>query len=107
MTRSSVSDAERRWRSRIAQMAHSQRWMRGTLSPRQGRCGKPNCRCARGELHSSLYLVQSHQGKARQLCVPKSWEERVRQAVSGYQEMQRLIEEVSEQEWARLRQRKE
>ncbi len=107
MTRSSFSDAERRRRSRIAQMVHTQRWMRGTLSPRQLRCGKPNCHCARGELHRSLYLVQSHEGKPRQQCVPKSWEDRVRQAVHVYQEMQQLIEEVSEQEWTRLRQRKE
>ena len=107
MTRSSLPDAERRRRSRIAQMAHTQRWMRGTLSPRRLRCGKPNCRCARGQLHRSLYLVQSHQGKPRQLCVPRSWEERVRQAVSDYQEMQRLLEEISEREWTRLRQRKE
>lgn len=107
MNRSTLPDAERRRRSRIAQIAHTQRWVRGTLSPRRLRCGKPNCRCARGELHSSLYLVQSHEGKPRQLCVPKSREEGVRQAVNDYQEMQRLIEEVSEQEWTRLRQRKE
>jgi hypothetical protein len=30
----------------------------------------------------------------------------VRQAVSDYQEMQRLIEEVSELEWKRLQERK-
>jgi hypothetical protein len=55
------------------------------------------------ELHSSLYLVQSHDGKPRQVCIPKSWEDRVRRAVNDYQEMQRLIEEVSELEWKRLR----
>ena len=31
--------------------------------------------------------------------------ERVRQAVSDYQEVQRLIEEVSELEWKRLQER--
>ena len=107
MTRSSFSDAERRRRSRLAQIVHGQRFLRGTLSLRQGRCGKPNCRCARGALHPSLYLVQSHQGKTRQICVPKQWEDRVRQAVGDYQEMQRLLEEISELEWTRLRQRKE
>ena len=52
------------------------------------------------------YLVQSQQGKPRQICVPKAWQERVRQAVNDYQQMQRLIEEVSELEWKRLRERK-
>ena len=107
MTRSSFSDAERRGRSRLAQIAHTQRFLRGTLSARHGRCGKPNCHCARGELHASLYLVQSQQGKLRQICVPKAWEERIRQAVQNHQEMQALIEELSEREWQRLRERKE
>jgi hypothetical protein len=75
------------------------------LSVRPRKCGKPNCRCARGELHSSLYLVQSHDGKPRQLCIPKLWEERVRQAVNDFQEMQRLIEEISELEWKRVREK--
>ncbi len=107
MTRSSLSDGERRRRSRLAQIAHTQRFLRGTLSARRGRCGKPNCHCARGELHASLYLVQRQGGKFRQLCVPKAWEARIRQAVQNHQEMQRLIEELSQQEWQRLRGRKE
>ncbi len=107
MTRSSFSAAERRRRSRLAQIAHTELFLRGTLAPRRGRCGKPHCHCARGELHPSLYLVQSQEGKLRQLCVPKTWAERVRQAVRNYQEMQRLIEALSEGEWTRLRARKE
>ena len=107
MIRSSFSDSERRRRSRLAQIAHTQRFLRGTLSARHGRCGKPNCHCARGELHASLYLVQSHQGELRQICVPKAWEQRTRQAVQNHQQMQTLIEELSEREWQRLRERKE
>jgi hypothetical protein len=49
--------------------------------------------------------VQSHAGKLRQVCVPKPWRDRVRQAVTDYQEMQRLIEEVSELEWKRLQEK--
>jgi len=105
MHRSELSDAERRFRSRLTQLVHDHWFLRGTLSVRPRKCGKLNCRCARGELHSSLYLVQSHDGKPRQLCIPKPWEERVRQAVNDYQEMQRLIEEISELEWKRVREK--
>jgi hypothetical protein len=52
-----------------------------------------------------VYLVQSHAGKLRQICVPKAWRQRVRQAVADCQEMQRLIEEVFELEWKRLQDR--
>jgi hypothetical protein len=55
---------------------------------------------------NSLYLVQSQAGKPRQICVPQHWQQRVRQAVNDYQQMQRLIEEVSELEWKRLKERK-
>jgi len=98
---------ERSRRSRVAQLSHQSRLMRGTLTIRSRRCGKASCRCARGELHVSLYLVQSQKGKPRQVFVPKEWEDRVRRAVTDYQELQKLVEEVSEIEWKRLEERKE
>ncbi len=106
-SRSAFPSLERRRRSRIAQIAHSCQLLRGTLSVRSRQCGKGGCRCARGELHVSLYLVQSHNGKPRQLCIPKQWEERVRRAVKDYQELQTLLEELSELEWRRLTRREE
>lgn len=102
LPRTSFPPAERRRRSRAVQLAHSRRLLRGTLSVRNQTCGKDSCRCARGEPHVSVYLVQSHSGKPRQLYVPKEWEERVRQAVKDYQELQPLLEEISEWEWRRL-----
>jgi len=104
--RAKLSAVERSFRARIAQLASGQWLLRGTLSDRSSKCGKPNCHCASGQTHPSVYLVQSHAGKLRQICVPKAWQDRVRQAVSDYQQMQRLIEEVSELEWNRLQERK-
>lgn len=107
MNRTEFPAVERSRRSRVAQLSHACRLMRGTLAIRGRRCGKPGCRCTRGELHVSLYLVQSQKGKPRQVFVPKQWEERVRRAVTDYQELQRLVEEISEIEWKRLEERKE
>ncbi len=106
LNRSKLSATERNFRSRISQLSSGQWFLRGTLSERSGTCGKPNCCCARGELHKSLYLVQSQAGKLRQICVPKAWQQRVRQAVNDYRLMQELIEEVSELEWKRLQEKK-
>ena len=104
--RAKLSASERSVRSRLAQLV-STRWvLRGTLSERAGTCGKPNCRCAQGDLHTSLYLVQSQRGTLRQLCVPQAWQARVREAVNDYRRMQEFIEAVSESEWKRLRERK-
>ena len=106
LSRAELSAAERSLRSRIAQLTTSQHFLRGSLSERSGKCGKPNCRCASGEGHPSLYLVQSGAGKSRQWCVPKALQDPVRQAVGEYQEIQRLVNEVSELEWKRLQARK-
>jgi hypothetical protein len=104
---SQLSNRERQRRSRLAQIIHAARFLRGTLSLRNVCCGKPSCRCARGELHACLYLVRRQGGKLRQLFVPRQWEERVREAVKNHQEMERLIEELSDLEWKRLKERKE
>ena len=106
LNRSKLSAVERNFRSRIAQLSSGQWFLRGTLSERAGTCGKANCCCARGQLHKSLYLVQSQAGKLRQICVPKAWQQRVRKAVNDYRLMQELIEEVSELEWKRLQEKK-
>jgi len=106
LSRTELSATERGLRSRLAQIASCERFLRGTLSERSSKCGKPNCRCADGAGHASLYLVQSQAGKVRQLCIPKTLQDPVRQAVGEFQEMQRLLHEVSELEWKRFLARK-
>jgi hypothetical protein len=106
LSRAELSATERALRSRIAQIASGGRFLRGTLSERSSKCGKPNCHCAGGAGHTSLYLVQSQAGKVRQLCIPKALQDPVRQAVGEFQELQRLLREVSELEWKRFLARK-
>ena len=106
MQRTQLSDRERRRRSRLAQIIHEARFLRGTLSLRNVHCGKPGCHCARGEPHACLYLVRRQGGKLRQLFVPREWERRIREAVKNHQEMEQLIEELSDLEWQRLKERR-
>lgn len=106
LSRAELSATERALRSRIAQIASGERFLRGTLSERSSKCGKPNCHCAGGAGHPSLYLVQSSASKVRQICVPKELQDPVRQAVGQFQELQRLLREVSELEWKRFLARK-
>ena len=102
LSRAGLSANERALRSRLAQMVSGKRFLRGALSERSSKCGKPNCRCATGERHSSLYLVWNENGTIRQVCVPKDLHELVRKAVGEFQELQRLLEEVSKLEWKRI-----
>jgi hypothetical protein len=107
VSRTRFSDRERTRRSRLSQIIHQARFLRGALSVRNIRCGKAGCRCARGELHACLYLVRRQGGKLRQVFVPRQWEERIREAVKNQKEMEQLIEELSDLEWKRLQERKE
>jgi len=105
ISRAELSAAERGLRSRIAQLVSGERFLHGSLSERIAKCGKPTCHCADGEGHRSLYLVQSQAGKVRQICVPKAWQDPVREAVGVYQEIRRLLDEVSALEWKRFQSR--
>ena len=81
--------------------------MRGTLSVRERTCGKQNCKCARGEKHSSLYIVIGLDGKYKQICVPRSREAEVRNWVLQYQRAQELIEEISKLYREKIQKREE
>ena len=53
----------------------------GSLALARTRCGKDNCRCAQGELHTVWRLTFMVDGKKRVERVPKEWVEEVRQLV--------------------------
>lgn len=105
--RSKMTAAERRTRSRLAQLLSQRGVIRGTLLVRKRKCGKANCRCAGGEGHESLFLVISENGRTRQFFVPKDWESRVRQWVEDYHRVRDLLEEVSRIYWDKLRNRQD
>jgi hypothetical protein len=59
-------------------------------------CGKPNCKCLRGEKHVSLYL-SVRVGKVRKMIyVPPALEETVRSWVETNRAVEALIERVSQ-----------
>lgn len=90
-----MSPAERQARSALARLVRQPGLLRGNLLERRRVCGKRNCRCVRGELRAGLYLVFSEGGQLRQLSVPKTWEDRVRQWVADYHEARRCLEQIS------------
>jgi hypothetical protein len=85
---------ERQLRSRLSQLTSQAGLLRGSLSVRKRVCGKPGCKCTRGEKHVSLYLVVSEGGKYRQLFVPKDLEGQVRSWVKNHRRLRALLEEI-------------
>lgn len=70
--------------------------LRGSLLERSVRCGKPSCRCASGELHSTVYLSVTHRGgRTEQISVPRELVPSVRNAVAVYSKWWEILEQVS------------
>ena len=105
IARNQLTPEERELRSRLAQLVTSVGFVRGTLQERQTTCGKPNCRCVRGERHKTLYLVTSVDGKPRQLYIPKALHDTVREWVEGYHRIREQLEGLSERQWRKIKRR--
>lgn len=100
-----MSQQEREFRGRLAQLIHDSGLIRGSLALRERTCGKPTCRCAKGQKHAALYLVESVGGKYRQVFIPKELQEVVRRWVENHQKARELLEEISRMHYERVRNR--
>lgn len=102
-----MSAEERRLRSELNKLLSRQGVLHGSLLRRKRVCGKPNCRCTRGELHQGLYLIVTEEGTSRQLYVPESWEQTVRAWIQQYRQARRLMDEISGIHWDKVRRRQD
>jgi hypothetical protein len=83
------------WRA-YAALAHTLRrlqrsdpMVQGSFCLLRRKCGKPNCRCAAGQLHATYVLTRSEQGQDRLYTVPKDQRARVRQWAAEYRRYHR------------------
>lgn len=94
-------------RSHLVRLVSRYGFLHGTVNVRERACGKSNCKCTRGEKHSSLYVVMREGGELRQQFIPKSRESEVYQWIERYQEIQKLIDEISNYYWDKIQKREE
>ena len=103
--RGKMSAEERAFRSALKKLIASRGMLRGTIVRRERVCGRPNCRCARGDKHPEMLLVVSEDGNRRQLHIPKEWQETVEQWVSEYHGVRELLEQLSRLHWEKVTRR--
>src|SRR3989304_4209247 len=92
--RTQMSAQERQLRSALNRLLSQEGVIHGTLITRKRVCGKSNCRCIKGHLHESLYLVVTEAGKGRQMYVPKRCEAEVRQWIRQYEQARKLMDDL-------------
>ncbi len=78
------------------QIALSHEIIRGSAVFLNRLCGKPNCRCVKGQLHRSLYLSRSYKGKTTMMYTPKKHEGKIMEAALRYRRLQNLLNELSQ-----------
>jgi hypothetical protein len=73
----------------LRRLQRSELMIQGSFYLLRRKCGKPNCRCARGELHPVYVLTRSEAGKDRLYPVPKEQRAEVRKRAAEYRRYQR------------------
>lgn len=71
--------------------ATSDRLMCGFIQERRVRCGKQNCKCARGEYHTSFYHVWYSYGERFQKYIRRADVDELRAACLNYRLLQQQI----------------
>jgi hypothetical protein len=96
-SRSQRPAEERHARSRAVQQIAENPLLRGSLVVMGRVCGKAGCHCQRGEKHTSLYLSVRLNNRRKMIYVPPAMEASVRGWVENAQEVDRLLDFISQQ----------
>ena len=108
MYKPQMTKRERESRSKLKPYISYRELLKGSLTVRKQKCGKPNCKCAKTSYrHVCLYISRRKDGKIEQLFIPKEKEQLVRQWVNNYNDVQELLEKISSIYWDRLKRKKE
>jgi hypothetical protein len=70
--------------------------MKGTVYELKRKCGKPGCKCARGELHGRMVISASEGGKTRLRVIPHGFLVEVQGKVRRYQELRQARARLGE-----------
>ncbi len=99
--------------SKLHQLINQKRFIRGSFYLLRNKCGKKNCKCAKGEKHISLYIQKNMKGKGKgkgkgkikKALIPKRRWEDVKEMNNRYKEILNLLDDVSDYEWEHIKDR--
>lgn len=106
MEKIKMSKEQRDLASKLCKLISEGDFLRGNLTERMITCGNPNCKCAKGEKHKTIYLSVSISGKVRQIFIPRNLTKDVIRMVERYKEIRELLESLCEIEMQRIMRRK-
>ena len=100
--RSHWSERQRRCISRLIALLNEGQVLKGTTYVLRNTCGKPNCKCARGEKHETLYAARCQRGRKQARSIPKPLREKVLAWIERYNTIDGLLDQLSDETWNEL-----
>lgn len=104
--RSQRSPQERDARSRAVQLLADKPLLRGSLVLQHRSCGKPYCRCQKGQKHPALYLHTRSGDRRVRIYIPPALHDTARRWVDNGRRVKRLVDRVSEHHFQALLEQK-
>lgn len=94
--RNNPAELKRQRRAASQRLATCGRMIKGSLVVNRRRCGKPECHCAKEQLHQSLAFTYKKNGKSVLIHIPHHLTAEARQAQQAYQKLKTLTEHLSQ-----------
>jgi len=100
--RTALPEKERKARSKATQLIHDKPLIVGGVVEMSNTCGKPNCKCTRGEKHKSWCISLRQKEKRKMIHIPHACEKEVFEAVKAYQALWEQMGIISEASLERI-----
>ena len=80
----------------LGKMPKLEEFIRGSFVIMNRSCGKPNCRCQKGQKHRSVYLSQSQRGKTRMIYIPHHAVKKTKEYIKNYKKLKGVLNTLSD-----------
>lgn len=96
--RKKISDLNRKRDDAIHRVLHTKPFISAQVYERYKKCGSPNCKCAKGELHGPfMWIYQKKKGqKIISTTVVKEKTREAKEMAARYEELRRLRQQIRE-----------
>lgn len=92
----SIGVLEERRNAKMKELSQIGPVLQGSIATISVTCGNANCKCARGEKHTSNILTKKVNGKTKSVYLPVDMLEEAREWTLQYRRMKRLMKEISD-----------
>jgi hypothetical protein len=87
--RQSLVDLADEVKSLIEPFLSDQALIKGSVYELKSKCGKPGCKCTKGQLHRRMVVSASDKGKTRLRVIPRGFVSEIQNKVRRYQRLRR------------------